>query len=107
MGSEVRLGAACPAAEIATYLVSAHADAERHLGSLGPTCRLVLDVRGRECATGRQVFRSGMDRVKASATDTRGEEWAMRKMAQKLDPKQIALELRSVLKSELPEGDSR
>jgi hypothetical protein len=48
-----------------------------------------------------------MDRIKASATDTRGEEWALRKMAQKLDPKQIALELRSVLKSELPEGDSR
>jgi hypothetical protein len=107
LGSEVRLGAACPAAAIATYLVSAHADAECHLGSLGPTCRLVLDVRGRECATGRQVFRSGMDRIKASATDTRGEEWALRKMAQKLDPKQIALELRSVLKSELPEGDSR
>jgi hypothetical protein len=48
-----------------------------------------------------------MEHIKASATDTRGEEWALRKMAQKLDPKQIALELRSVLKAELPEGDSR
>jgi hypothetical protein len=107
LGSEVRLGAACPAAAIATYLVSVHADAECRLGSLGPTCRLILDVRGRECATGRQVFRSGMERVQARATDTRGEEWAMRKMAQKLDPEQIAQELRSVLKSELPAGEAR
>jgi hypothetical protein len=107
LGSEVRLGAACPAAALATYLVSVYADANCRLGSLGPTCRLVLDVRGRECATGRQVFRSGLERIQTSVTDARGEEWAMRKMAQKLDPKQIAQELRSVLKSELPEGDTK
>jgi hypothetical protein len=88
-------------------LVSVHVDADCHLGSLGPTCRPVLDVRGQECASGRQVFRSGLERVQASATDNRGEEQALRKMAQKLDPKQIGQELRSVLKSELPAGETR
>ena len=76
-------------------------------GSLGPVCRLVLDVRGQECASGRQVFRSGLERVQASATDARGEEQALRKLGQKLDPKQIGQELRAVLKSELPGGESR
>jgi len=96
LGSEVRLGAACPAAASATYLVSVRTDADCRLGSLGPTCRLVLDVRGQECASGRQVFRSGLERVQTSATDARGEEQAMRKLAQKLDPKQIGQELRAV-----------
>ena len=107
LGSEVRLGAACPAAASATYLVSVRTDADCRLGSLGPTCRLVLDVRGQECASGRQVFRSGLERVQTSATDARGEEQAMRKLAQKLDPKQIGQELRAVLKSELPGGEIR
>jgi hypothetical protein len=106
LGSEVRLAAACPAAAPATYLLSVHADAECRLGSLGPTCRLVLDVSGRECASGRQVFRSGLDRVQAMAMDTRGEDRAMRKMAQKIDPKQIGLALQSVLKSELPGSEN-
>lgn len=107
LGSEVRLGASCPALAAATYLVSVRVDADCRLGSLGPTCRSVLDVRGQECASGRQVFRSGLERVQASAMDNRGEEQALRKMAQRLDPKQIGQELRSVLKSELPAGETR
>jgi hypothetical protein len=107
LGSEVRLGAACPAAASATYLVSVHADANCRLGSLGPTCRLVLDVRGQECASGRQVFRSGLERVQARATDARGEDQALHKVAQKLDNQQIGQELRAVLKSELPGGETR
>jgi hypothetical protein len=107
LGSEVRLGTACPAAASATYLVGVRADTDCRLGSLGPTCRLVLDVRGQECASGRQVFRSGLERVHASGTDARGEAQALRKLAQKLDSKLIGQELRAVLKSELPGGETR
>jgi hypothetical protein len=107
LGNEVRLGTVCPAAASATYLVSVRADANCRLGSLGPTCRLVLDVRGQECASGRQVFRSGLERVQATATDGRGEEQALRKLAQRLDSKQIGQELRAVLNSELPGGETR
>jgi hypothetical protein len=107
LGSEVRLGGACPAAASATYLVSVRADADCRLGSLGPTCRLVLDVRGQECASGRQVFRSGLERVRASATDARGDEQALRKLAQRLAPQLIGQELRAALKFELPGGETR
>jgi hypothetical protein len=107
LGSEVRLGGACPVAASATYLVSVHADADCRLGSLGPTCRLVLDVRGQECVSGRQVFRSGLERVPASATDARGDEQALHKLAKRLDPLLIGQELRAALKSELPGGESR
>jgi len=107
LGSEVRLGGACPAAASATYLVSVRADADCRLGSLGPTCRLVLDVRGQECASGRQVFRSGLERVPASATDARGDEQALHKLAKRLDPLLIGQELRASLEFELPGDESR
>jgi len=102
LGSEVRLGNACPAAAAATYLVSVRAGVDCHLGSLGPTCRLVLDVRGQECASGRQVFRSGLERAPASATDARGDDQALHKLAKRLDPLLIGQELRAALKFELP-----
>ena len=107
LGSEVRLGEACPATASATYLVSVKADAECHLGSLGPTCRPLLDVRGQECKSGRQVFRSGLEHMQLSVVDARGEEQALRKMAQKLDPEKIRRELKAVMKYELPDVESR
>jgi hypothetical protein len=107
LGSEVRLGAVCPATAPATYLVSVKVDAECRLGSLGPTCRPILDVLCQECGSGRQIFRSGLERLQASAVDSRDEAHALRKMAQRLDPKQIGQELRAVLKFELPASESR
>ena len=107
LGSEVRLGGACPAMDPATYLVSVKVDAECHLGSLGPTCRPILDVLCQECQSGRQIFRSGLERLQASAVDQRGEAQALRKMAQRIDHRQISQELRAFLKSELPASESR
>jgi hypothetical protein len=45
--------------------------------------------------------------VQARATDARGEDQALHKVAQKLDNQQIGQELRAVLKSELPGGETR
>ncbi|HEX7598385.1 MAG TPA: hypothetical protein VF518_09230, partial [Polyangia bacterium] len=77
------------------------------LGSLGPTCRPLLDVRGQECKSGRQVFRSGLEHMQLSVVDARGEEQALRKMAQRLDPEKIRRELKAVMKYELPDVESR
>jgi hypothetical protein len=105
LGSEVRLAAACPENAAATYLVRVHAKAECGRGSLGSTCRPVFEVFGHECASGRQVFRSALEKSKVNAADPRGEDQALRAMVRKLDPQAIRAELRDAMKSELPGED--
>lgn len=102
LGSEVRLAQACPENAAATYLIRVHAKAECGRGSLGPTCRPTFEVFGHECASGRQVFRSGLEKIKINAADPRGEDQALRAMVRKLDPQAIRDELRAAMESELP-----
>jgi hypothetical protein len=107
LGSEVRLAPTCPKGAAATYLISVRADAECNHGSLGPTCRPVFEVLGQECASGRQVFRSGLERIKVNAADPRGKDHALRAMVRKIDPKAIRDEMRAALKAELPGEEKR
>jgi hypothetical protein len=107
LGSEVRLAATCPSGAAATYLIRVRADAECGRGSLGSTCRPVFEVSGQECASGRQVFRSGLDRIRINAADPRGEDRALAAMVQRMDSKAIQDELRAALKSELPGEETR
>jgi len=104
LGSEVRLGVVCPGAVAATYLIRVGADAICGPGSLGSICRPSFDVQGQECSSGRQVFHTGLERLKLNGADPRSEDRAMAALVHKLDAKAIRDELRSVLKSELP-GD--
>jgi hypothetical protein len=105
LGSEVRLGDACPGAVAATYLIHVGADAICGPGSLGSTCRPFFDVEGRECSSGRQVFHTGLEGLKVNAADPRSEDRALAALVHKLDAQAIRDELRSVLKSELPGDD--
>ncbi len=107
LGSEVRLAAMCPEGAAATYLIGVRADADCGRGSLGATCRPALEVQGQECGSGRQIFHSGLGRIKINAADPRGEDQALRAMVQKLDPQAIRDELRAALKSELPGEEKR
>jgi len=107
LGSEVRLADTCPSGATATYLIRVRADAECGRGSLGSTCRPVFEVRGQDCASGRQVFLSGLERIKINAADPRGEDRALAAMVQKMDSKVIQDELRAAMKSELPGEETR
>ena len=107
LGSEVRLATTCPKGPTATYLISVRANAECNRGSLGPTCRPVFEVLGQECASGRQVFRSGLEGIKVNAADPRGEDHALRAMVRKISPQVIRDELRAAMKSELPGEETR
>jgi hypothetical protein len=107
LGSEVRLAPTCPQGPTATYLITVRADAECSRGSLGPTCRPVFEVMGQECGTGRQVFRTGLEKINVNAADPRGEEHALRAMVRKISPKDIQDELRAAMKSELPGEETR
>lgn len=107
LGSEVRLGTGCSKTDASTYLVRVHARAECGRGSLGTTCRPSFDVDGQECASGRQVFRTGLDKIKVNGADPRGEEFAMRAMLRRLDVQAIRAELKVALKNELPGEESR
>ncbi|MGB8298704.1 MAG: hypothetical protein WCG85_25030 [Polyangia bacterium] len=106
LGSEVRLGTACPATP-ATYLISVTADANCGPGSLGSTCRPRFELEGQECASGRHVFHSGLARIRVNGADPRSEDDALRAMVRKLDPLAIRDELRAALKSELPGEETR
>jgi hypothetical protein len=97
----------CPEGAAATYLIGVRADADCGRGSLGATCRPALEVQGQECGSGRQIFHSGLGRIKINAADPRGEDQALRAMVQKLDPQAIRDELRAALKSELPGEEKR
>jgi hypothetical protein len=107
LGSEVRLAPKCPEGGTATYLISVRADAKCNRGSLGSTCRPVFEVMGQECASGRQVFRSGLEKIKINAADPRGEDHALRAMVRKIYPQAIRDELRDAMKSELPGEETR
>jgi hypothetical protein len=107
LGSEVRLAPTCPEGPTSVYLITVRADAECARGSLGPTCRPVFEVMGQECGTGRQVFRSGLEKINVNAADPRGEEHALRAMVRKISPKDIQDELRDAMKSELPGEETR
>jgi hypothetical protein len=107
LGSEVRLGTTCSKADAATYLVRVHARAECGRGSLGTTCRPSFDVDGQECGSGRQVFRTGLDKIKVNGADPRGEEFAMRAMLRRLDVQAIRAELKVALKNDLPGEECR
>jgi hypothetical protein len=107
LGSEVRLAPTCPQGATATYLISVRADAECNRGSLGLTCRPLFEVMGQECASGRQVFRSGLEKIKVNAADPRGEDHALRAVVRKIDPQVIRDELRAAMKSELPGEETR
>jgi hypothetical protein len=107
LGSEVRLAPVCPENADATYLIRVRADAECARGSLGATCRPLFEVFGHECASGRQVFRSGLERIKVNAADPRGEDHALRAMVRKIDPQAIREELRDAMKTELPGEEKR
>ncbi|HEX7597728.1 MAG TPA: hypothetical protein VF518_05900, partial [Polyangia bacterium] len=102
IGSEVHLAPACPEVAPATYLIKVSASASCSRGSLGPSCKPVFDLRGQECASGRLVFRSGLENLKASAADPGGEEPALRRMVQKIDPQAVHQEIRAALQAELP-----
>ena len=62
---------------------------------------------GQECGSGRQVFRTGLERINVNAADPRGEEHALRAMVRKIRPARHPDELRAAMKSELPGEETR
>lgn len=105
-GNDVRIEGTCPAAvgdnRSINYLIRVSATVGCQRTSLGTTCTPAVEIRGDECASGRQVFDLNLKRLGASVTDPGGEERALRRLMQRIDEATVSDDLKVALKSEIP-----